>query len=110
MNKRKLIPVFIAGFLCLDGTIARAQETKRPFTLADDIGFVYSADLYGGAEAVQFSPGGNYFAVDTERARLDLNRVEDSLRFYRTPDVEKFLAHSDVSQPPSPVWVVSRSG
>ncbi len=108
-NKRRLTPVFIAAFLCLNSIIAWAQQTKRPFTVADDIGFVYFADLYGGAEAVRVSPDGNYFAVDTERARLDLNRVEDSLRFYCAQDVEKFLTHSDESRPPSPVWVVNRS-
>ncbi len=108
-SKMKLIPVLIAGFLCVDGMAAGAQQTKRPFTVADDIGFVYFADLYGGAEAVRFSPDGNYFAVDTERARLDLNRVEDSLRFYCSQDVEKFLGQSAESQRPSPVWVVNRS-
>ena len=56
-----------------------------------------------------FSPDGNYFAVWTERGRLDLNRVDDSLRFYRSQDVEDFLKHPDASQPPSPVWVVDRS-
>src|SRR5580704_10216055 len=68
-----------------------AQQAKRPFTVADDIGFAYFADLYGGAAAVEFSPDGNYFAVDTERGHLDLNTVEDSLAFYRSQDVEDFL-------------------
>ncbi len=40
---------------------------------------------------------------------LDLDRVEDSLRFYRNRDVKNFLEHSDELQPPSPVWVVNRS-
>ena len=57
-----------------------------------------------------FSPDGSYFAVYTERGRLDRNRVEDRLRFYRTRDVEEFVKHSELSQPPSPVWILTRSG
>ena len=44
------------------------------------------------------------------RGRLDLNSVEDSLRFYRSADIEDFLKHSDESNPPSPVWIVNCSG
>ena len=40
---------------------------------------------------------------------MDLNVVEDSLRVYRSEDVEDFLKRSDWSQPPSPEWVVNRS-
>ena len=43
---------------------------------------------------MQFSPDGNYFVVWTERGRLDLNRVEDSVRFYRTGDIQNFLGTS----------------
>lgn len=89
--------------------IASTQQAKRPFAVVDDIGFVYFGDLYGGAAAVEFSPDGNYFAVDTERGHLDLNTVEDSLAFYRSQDVEDFLRSPNDSQPPSPVWVVNRS-
>jgi dipeptidyl aminopeptidase/acylaminoacyl peptidase len=98
---------------CLSGVgsmIAKAQQIKRPFTTADEIEIAHFGDPYmGQAESVRFSPDGNYFAVDTERERLDLRCVEDSLRFYREQDVENFLMHSDDSQPPSPVWVVTRS-
>lgn len=93
----------------MGSTIAATQQAKGPFTVVDDIGFVYFGDLYGGAAAVEFSPDGNYFAVDTERGHLALNRVEDSLRFYRSQDVEDFLKSSDGSQPPLPLWVVNRS-
>lgn len=98
-------------FICLSYShpaIGSEQQTKRRFTVADDIGLA----LFGEEEkeqAVQVSPDGAYFAVDTERGRLDLNRVEGSLRFYRSQDVENFLAHSASSQPPSPIWVVNRS-
>ncbi len=110
-NKRKVIPVvvFITGFLCLSGVVSRAQETKRPFTVTEEIGLTLFGDPNGGKPEVYFSPDGNYFAVWTERGRLDLDRSEDSLRFYRSQEVENFLAHSSESQPPSPVWVVNRS-
>src|SRR6266480_4569022 len=76
----------------------------QPFTVADEIGLALfeSLDL---RNVLQFSPDENYFAVYTERGRLDLNRVEDSMRFYRSQDVKNFLEHSDGSQLPSPVWV-----
>jgi dipeptidyl aminopeptidase/acylaminoacyl peptidase len=89
-----------------NSTIAAAQQAKRLFTVADEIGLVHFGDPYmGGAEALRLSPDGNYVAVDTERGVLDLNRIEDSLRFYRSEDIESFLKHSDESQPPSPVWI-----
>ena len=88
-------------------TIASAQQATRPFTVADDIELTRFG--FDATKAIRFSPDGNYFAVYAERGRLDLNRVEDSLRFYRSEDVENFLKHSDESQPPSCVWVVTRS-
>jgi dipeptidyl aminopeptidase/acylaminoacyl peptidase len=88
-----------------------AQQPKKPFTIADDIEVAHFGDPYTvQAEAVRFSPDGNYFLVDTERGRLDLNIVEDSLRFYRAQDVTEFLDHIDDAQAPSPLWVVSSSG
>src|SRR5205823_1680399 len=84
-----------------------AEQTKKSFTLADDIGI--SLIIGDGSEpCVRFSPDGKYFAVYSERGRVDLNQVEDSLRFYRTLDVENFLANSDPSQLPLPGWVVRR--
>jgi dipeptidyl aminopeptidase/acylaminoacyl peptidase len=89
--------------------MASAQQAKTLFTVADEIGLTHFGDPYTGrAEAVLFSPDGNYLAVDSERGRLDLNRPEDSLRFYRVRDIEDFLKHA-YSQPPSPVWVVTLS-
>ncbi|MGA2336083.1 MAG: hypothetical protein ABSG08_11965 [Terriglobales bacterium] len=109
-NYRKIAQFLFVTIGCLGGMgIASTQQEKRPFAVVDDIGFVYFGDLYGGAAAVEFSPDGNYFAVDSERGHLDLNSVEDSLAFYGSQDVEDFLKSSNDSQPPSPVWVVNRS-
>ncbi len=103
------ILISISCFVCA-GPLCQAQQAKKPFTVADDIGLAYFGDPYTSrAEALQFSPDGKYFAAYTERGRLELNRVEDSLRFYRCEDIESFLKHPDESQAPSPVWVVNRS-
>jgi dipeptidyl aminopeptidase/acylaminoacyl peptidase len=109
VKRKKLIPVFIGGVLCLNGMVSWAQQTRRPFTVADEIGLTLFGDANGAASEVLFSPDGNYFVVYSERGHLDLNRVEDSLRFYRSEDVEDFLKRPDGSQLPSPVWVVNRS-
>jgi dipeptidyl aminopeptidase/acylaminoacyl peptidase len=88
----------------------RAQQTNKPFTVADDIGIALFGDQNGGqADAVRFSPDGSYFAVHTERGRLDLNRVEDTLRFYRSQDIENLVQLSDNSQRPLPVWTLTLS-
>jgi dipeptidyl aminopeptidase/acylaminoacyl peptidase len=102
----------ISGYLVLSlaalswSASASAQQAKRAFTLADDIGLTLFATQGGGDPAVHFSPDGKYFAVWTERGSVAHNRVEDSLRFYRTQDVEAFLKGEHV-QPPKPVWVVA---
>jgi hypothetical protein len=110
LNRSTVLSFIIAASLCLIGTCSQpisAQQTKSLFTVADDIGVT----LFGNEEqALRFSPDGSYFVIWTERGLLDLNRVQDSLRFYRSGDVEKFLEHSAESQPPSPIWVVNRSG
>src|SRR2546430_5637782 len=74
----------------------RAQQTKRSFTVADDIGFTHfvsGSDPYGSAFQIyapaQFSPNGELLAVLTARGRLDVSQVEESLRFYRTQDIDR---------------------
>jgi hypothetical protein len=98
--KRPLLFLAAAG-------MSFAADASRPFAVTDEIGLTLF-DLDDGASTVQFSPDGSHFAVRSERGRLDLNRVEDSLRFYRRPDAEAFLNYPDSGQP-SPVWVVDRS-
>lgn len=92
-------------------SFARAPQLqiKRPFTVADEIGLTFFCSRSGGSSEVHPSPDGHYFAVCTERGILDLNRVEDSLRFYQSQDIKNFLKHSSDSHPPSPVWIVTVS-
>jgi len=84
--------------------------TVHAFTVADEIGIAHFGDPYTGkAESVQFSADGNYFAVNTERGRLDVNRPEGSLRIYRTHETLQFLQSAPGMARPTPVWVVNRS-
>ncbi len=109
MNTKIVRLCLVAGMLCVSGAgfdIASAQQAKKGFTVADDI---VLTDFGDASQAIRFSPDGNYFAVYTEHGRLDLNRPEDSLRFYRSLDIEKFLEHHDESQSPSPIWVINLS-
>ena len=88
-----------------------AQQGKKPFTIADDIGLMRFGWNDGGfRQAVRFSPDGSFVAVLTVRGRLDLNCVENALWFYRSRDIEDFLKRPNGSEPPSPVWVVNRTG
>jgi len=106
-QKSCLVILMVGATLLCAGSAEPA--TKRAFTVADEIGLTLFGSASGGDPQIHFSPDGNYFAVWSERGRLDLNRVEDSLRFYRTEDVEKFLQRSDGLHPPEPVWVLNRS-
>jgi len=103
------IKLFIVFWLVGRISVGRTsgQQAKRPFTVADDIALTHFG--FDSNKAIRFSPNENYFAAYTERGCLDVNRVEDSLRFYRSQDVEDFLEDSDRSEPPSPVWIVNRS-
>jgi len=107
---RIAVILIVVSFLTSAVTVCRAQQTKKPFTVADDISLTKFGDhSTGEAEAIEFSPDGKYFAVCTMRGRLDLNRVEGSLRFYSTEEVENFLHKPKELQAPPPVWVVDRS-
>jgi len=107
----------VTGYLVLalafwggvDSSSTYGQRPKRPFTVAEDIGLTLFNVQGGGSPELHFSPDGKFFAVWTERGRLDLNQVEDSLRFYRTQDIEDYLK-SGGEQPPKPAWVVTLSG
>ena len=83
-----------------------AQQAKKLFTVADDIG-VTEILGEGNLPPERFSPDGAYVAVFSDRGRVDVNQVEDSLRFYRTEDIKTFLARG--GDAPAPIWVVNQS-
>lgn len=107
MQTRSCVILCIAticlGALC---NVAFTQQTRKPWTLADEIALrLFIPDMDGANP--RFSPDGKYFAVYSQRGRLDLNRPEYSLRFYRSTAVEDFLTHSGDSHPPIPIWDLS---
>jgi dipeptidyl aminopeptidase/acylaminoacyl peptidase len=102
----KIASLILSLPLLICSPITQAQQAKRPFTVADDIGLTLFEVQGGGSPEIHFSPDGKYFAVWTERGSVAHNRVEDCLRFYRTQDVEAFLKDDHV-QPPKPVWTVA---
>src|ERR1700704_5157682 len=86
------------GRALLLAAVSTHGAVGKPLTVAEEIGLAHFGDPYGGeAEAVQFSPDGQYFAALTERGRLDLDRPEDTLRIYRAQDVLTFLRRSNDS-------------
>jgi dipeptidyl aminopeptidase/acylaminoacyl peptidase len=100
--------VLVSLFVFILSRATNAQQTKKPFTVADDIGLTLFVDRNGGEPELHFSPDQNYFAVWSERGVLNSDRVEDSLRFYRTADVRNFLSQADGSHPPPALWAVRR--
>ena len=106
----------VIGYLALSLAVlscspnASAQQPKQSFTIADEIGLtLFDAQGLVWPSAIHFSPDSKHVAVWTERGRLDLNRVEDSLRFYRTEDIQGFLKNGG-SAPPEPEWVITLTG
>jgi dipeptidyl aminopeptidase/acylaminoacyl peptidase len=104
----KLYVVLITIFGVYPLLLHAQGEVKKPFTVADDIGLTLFVGPRGGEPQLSFSPDGTYFAVWSERGRLDLNRIEDSLRIYRSEEIQRFLENRQAPEP-SPVWVVRRS-
>jgi dipeptidyl aminopeptidase/acylaminoacyl peptidase len=98
----------VLALLCLSSGLSNAREAKKPFTVTDEIGLVsFGHPNSERTEAVQFSPDGNYLLVVTERGRLDLNRIENSLRFYRSENVREFLQRPAAGTPLTPVWITN---
>lgn len=94
-------------FLLVAGALGNFVCQAKDFTVADEIALTHFGDPYTDqAEAVIFSPSGNYFVVNTERGLLDRNCPESTLRFYRRHEVEGFLYRPEVSQSPAPFWQI----
>jgi dipeptidyl aminopeptidase/acylaminoacyl peptidase len=70
---------------------------KRPFTAKDDVGLALFEYAGVGAPGgvIKYSPDGQYFAVVTERGRLDLNAPEDTIWVFEIADVQRFVQHPE---------------
>src|SRR6266480_1204957 len=85
--------------------ISAAAEPSglRPFTAADDVGmalFEYAGQGAPGG-VIKYSPDGRYFAVVTERGRLDLNAPEDTIWVFRIEEVQRFVQHPEGGKAPT---------
>lgn len=107
LNNRVMFASFtVTSFLVWSITMCCAQGGGKAFTVADEIGLRLFDEI---EKNVHFSPDGNYFAVWSERGLLAQNLVEDSLRFYDTDEVRRFVEDSRASRQPAPIWVINRS-
>src|SRR5436309_528378 len=104
-----VLRIALASVIATGIAVTLAGQTRKPFTITDEIGLTTFNTPGGGDPQIRFSPDGKHFAVWTERGRLDLNRVEDSLSFYRSDEVRNFIADKASVKPPPPVWVLARA-
>lgn len=102
MSIYSLKTVALLASLC----VVACAQSKRPFTVVDDVETAVFGGTWGGNEDLVFSPDRRYFVVETERGRSDLNEVEDAIRFYRSSDVTNFVETSAALSAPSPVWEI----
>jgi dipeptidyl aminopeptidase/acylaminoacyl peptidase len=107
-NLRRSPVLTLLLMMCLAADSRGAE--KRPFTLADDIGISIFGDPYmGQVEAITFSPDRQFIVVSTFRGRVDLNRSESKLRFYRSTDIQECLARGRSQDSPHAFWTLSKS-
>lgn len=104
-----LVACFALLVCVIAAPLSRADAAKRAFTVTDDIGVTVFWPLGFKRKMVEFSPDGNYVAIYSERGRVESNRVEDSLRFYRSSEISDFVKSNNGSQPPAPIWIVTCS-
>ena len=92
----------LATLLCL------SAFGQRWFNPKDDVGltlFEY-AGIGAPGGVIKYSPDGKYFAVVTERGRLDLNAPEDTIWVFPTEDVQRFVRHREQGSPRPPLPLV----
>jgi dipeptidyl aminopeptidase/acylaminoacyl peptidase len=107
MNRRaRAVYMLLASGMGLEALPCDA----KPFTVPDDIGFVRFADPNEeGIEPIVYSSDGRYVVVQTERGRLDLNKVESTLRIYSVEHLQRFAQDRSVTREPAPVWILGKS-
>src|SRR5205807_3816035 len=96
VRRCKIRFMIVLSALCLIQP-AFCQSSKRPFTPTDDVGLTqfnwYNGSEIDPARDIKYSPDHRYFAVVTEKGRLDLNTPEDTIWLFRTKDVENLIQH-----------------
>jgi hypothetical protein len=99
--------IWIPTVTLLVATCISLSAASEPFTVSVEIGLAtFDSPCSETREKVVVSPDKKYFFVYSERGRLDLNRVEGSLRVYRTTDLVHYVhAGSDVRRP-VPTWTI----
>jgi dipeptidyl aminopeptidase/acylaminoacyl peptidase len=108
LSMRRLLSLLLVALIW--PAICHSTHEKRRFTVADDIGLSHFGDPYTvQAEPITFSPNGEFFVVDTERGRMDINRPESTLRVYRTASIGRFLQSSSNGKEPAAVWTFAKS-
>jgi dipeptidyl aminopeptidase/acylaminoacyl peptidase len=105
---RKCKVLIALGLFFLAGVqLVAAQQAKKPFTAALETElWDLNPERFDGS-SIHFSPDKKYFVVYCQRGRLDIDRPEDSFRFYLAADVESFLKQPDSAQLPAPIWVLN---
>jgi hypothetical protein len=82
----------------------------RPFTVVADIEFARFADPNEeGIEPIVYSPDRRYLVIHTERGRLDLNKVESTLRVYTTEFLQRGAQDGSANREPAPAWILRKS-
>ena len=84
----------------------------RPFTVTDDIQFAHFGNTSSSdavASSRSLSPNGQYMGALIERGHVDLGRLEDTLRIYRTHDLRAYVKAPKASQPPPAFWEITLS-
>jgi dipeptidyl aminopeptidase/acylaminoacyl peptidase len=103
-DSRAHVAKFSAVFVLVIATLLSSSAFgQRPFTAKDDVGLALFEYAGRGAPGgvIKFSPDGQYFAVVTERGRLDLNAPEDTIWVFRIEDVQRFVQHPEQGNPPT---------
>src|SRR5467141_3947293 len=92
-----------AFFLLAIATLLCSSAFGRSFTPKDDVGIALFEYAGHGAPGgvIKYSPDGRYFAVVTERGRLDLNAPEDTIWVFRIEEVQRFVQHPEAGKAPT---------
>lgn len=92
----------VSMLLCAD--LRADVRSVPPFTVKEELSI-----LHFGSPDVRVSPDGRYVAVVVERARLDVNKVEASLLFFSSEDIERLVNGREPEEALVPVWAPRNS-